>query len=122
MRRSKYYVAVLIGGETKYVTDTLPNKVAVWEADKGAKAYPKTVAENICEGLNMNMIPAMVIQAPEYITLNNEKSRAEALCEATVEWFVNDCMELEDAENELGEIGFTGDELKKYGFPESEEE
>ena len=62
----------------------------------------------------------MTVRAFDSISIKNpeKESREEKLLQATVDWFVNDCCELENAKSELLEIGFSEDELDLYGFPE----
>lgn len=67
-----WYIGVYINNELHYVTSTNGSN-AFWEAGKPAKAFSMRTAEDICEGLNLNMIHSVVIKAPSYMQIMNEE-------------------------------------------------
>ena len=74
VKRWNYLIGVYLGSELHYVTDIdNATKRALWEAGKPAKKFNLRIAEDICEGLNMNMIHSVVIKAPSYMEIMNEE-------------------------------------------------
>lgn len=53
--------------------------------------------------------------------LHPSMSNMEKILRSTVSFMGNDCVDLEDAQNELEEMGFTEEQLKFFDFPGSEE-
>lgn len=66
----KYHIGVYEGNDLKYVT-SINGRCALWEDGKPAKEFGSTTATDICKGLNLNLIPAIVIKAPTYMELTN---------------------------------------------------
>lgn len=66
----KYYVNVV---NKRYVTSLGAHRTAFWKAGEPALAMSQTKAKDVCEGLCMNFIPAMVVMAPDWIELKNEE-------------------------------------------------
>ena len=72
--RWKYYAAVMTPDGIKFITKSEGWKEAVWEPGEEAKAFPKAMAEAVCENLNldMDMPTAMVVKAPKDMALRND--------------------------------------------------
>ena len=65
----KNYVALVYGSDhtITYVTDSDNiSRIAKWEANKPAKAFTKTGAENLVFGLRCNGYPAVIVTHPDY--------------------------------------------------------
>ena len=70
-KRWKYFVGVYEDGDIKYVTET-KGTYASWEAGKEAKEFSKVSADEICMGLNFNMIHSVVVKAPTFLSFRND--------------------------------------------------
>lgn len=70
-KRWHYYVGVYErDGSLHYVTET-NGKCALWENNKPAKEFSARTADDICEGLNMNLINSIVVKVPNYMKISN---------------------------------------------------
>lgn len=67
-----YAIGIFDGGKLKYVTKLGEGRMAFWEEGENAKLFGLSTATEICKGLNMNFIPAVVIKAPSYMELKNQ--------------------------------------------------
>ncbi|MCQ2369231.1 MAG: hypothetical protein MJ007_02000 [Paludibacteraceae bacterium] len=72
-----YYVAVYENdGSLHYVTET-NGKCALWRDNDPAKEFSARTADDICEGLNMNLINSIVVKAPSYMHIRNGEREAQ---------------------------------------------
>lgn len=71
-KKWKYFIGVYEDNKLKYVTET-KGSYASWKAGEPAKEFGITTATNICEGLNFNMIPAVVVKAPSFLEIKNDE-------------------------------------------------
>lgn len=71
-KRWKYFVGVYEDNRLKYVTET-KGSYASWEAGKEAKEFTKVIADEVCMGLNFNMIHSVVIKAPSFMNVKNDE-------------------------------------------------
>ena len=67
------YVAIITPGENiKYVTKIdNSTRSARWEDNTKALKLSKSIAEDICFGLNMNGIYAGVFRVPDFLSVGN---------------------------------------------------
>ncbi len=75
MRRMYYYVGVNAGGLSFVTSYDRSTHTAVWNTNKKPLALSKTVATDIAEGLCMNLICAVVVQA--FFELEEHFTKAE---------------------------------------------
>lgn len=62
-KKNHYYVLIFTSSGAKYVTSTKENK-AYWNELENPKEFPKSVAEDIVLGLNLNGHSAVMVYMP----------------------------------------------------------
>ena len=103
--------------DTKYFTENVDELADM--ADRAEKLLGDAPDEDACSN-NENEVWASLANLYNAVLnmgVSAKPSRQEELLRNTVDWFLRDCCETAVARNELEEIGFTEDELERYGFP-----